>query len=166
MELKDVIETRFSCRDFKDEKISEGELREILEAGRLAPTACNFQPVRIYVVENETLLEKLKTATRFTFNSKTILVICYNSEVSWHRGNDKKDHGDIDASIVTTHMMLRAWDLGIGSCYVCSMKEEITKEILDIPPHMHISAILPLGYPKEIHPRNTRLDLEDIIIYK
>ena len=166
MEFKELIEKRYSCRSFTDEKIKPSELKEILEAGRHAPTACNFYPINIYVVEDKELLEKLKAATRFTFNSKTILVICYNSEVSWHRGNDGKDHGDIDAAIVTTHMMQRAFDLGIGSCYVCSMKENLCKEILDIPANLHVSAMLPLGYPSEVKPQNSRKSLEDIVIYK
>ena len=56
----EVINERFSCREFTLERIKTDEVEAILEAARLAPTACNFQPQRIFVVENSTLLEKLK----------------------------------------------------------------------------------------------------------
>lgn len=162
----DCITERFSCRSFSPKKITTEEIEIILEAARLAPTAVNFQPEKIYVVENETLLEKLKEATRFTFDAKTIFVITYDKEKSWHRKYDNKDHGDIDSAIITTHMMLAATSLGLGSCYVCSFKEDIVKSILGIKDNYVVSAMLPVGYPKNIVPHNSRLDLEDIIIYK
>ena len=166
MELFEAIEKRFSCREFKDERIKRDELNKILEAGRLAPTACNNQPELIYVVESEPALEKLKNGSKYTFNSKTILVVCYNTCASWHRRYDSKDHGNIDAAIVAENMVLMATALGIGSCYVCAMKPDIIKEALDIPSEYEVVCMLPLGYPKEIKPHNTRKDLSDIIIYK
>ena len=166
MSYFDCINERFSCRSFSPEKVSLDKIEAILESARLAPTAVNFQPEKIYVVENETLLEKLKEATKYLFDSKTVFVICYDKEKSWHRGYDSKDHGDIDAAIVTTHMMLASTALGLGSCYVCSFKEDVVKSILGIPENYVVSAILPIGYPKNVIPHNKRCDLEDIVIYK
>lgn len=162
----DVINERFSCRDFKDKKISSEEVKAILEAARLAPTACNFQPEHIYVVEDEDLLLRLKSGTRFTFNAKTVFVICYDKNVSWHRGNDGKDHGDIDCAIITTHMMLASSALGLGSCYVCSMREKVIKEALGIPDNYVVSSLLPVGYPKDVLPHGNRKSLDEIVIYK
>ena len=173
MELKDynkpffeVIEERFSCREFKDDRIKTDEVEAILETARLAPTACNFQPQRIFVVENEALLLKLKEATKFTFDAKTLFVICYDEEVSYKRRNDNKEHGDIDATIVATHMMLAATALGLGSCFVASFKEDILKSILSIPSNYHVTCLLPVGYPKEIKDHNERNDVGDFVFYK
>ncbi len=166
MEVFEAIEKRFSCRDFKDERIKRDELNKILEAGRLAPTACNNQPELIYVVESEEGLEKLKKASKYTFNSKTVLVVCYNTNASWHRRYDMKDHGNIDASIVAENMVLEATALGIGSCYVCALKPDALKEELEIPEEYEVVCMLPLGYPKELKPHNSRKPLKDIIIYK
>lgn len=162
----DIINERYSCREFENKKITKEEIEKIVEAGILAPTACNFQPQRIVVVEDEKLLEELKNATRFTFDAKTIFVICYDKNESWKRKSDNKDHGDIDAAIVATHMMLAATSLNIGSCYVCSMKEAIAKQILNLPDNLVISCMLPMGYPKNIGTHNTRKSKEDIVIYK
>ncbi|MBQ3253748.1 MAG: nitroreductase family protein [Acholeplasmatales bacterium] len=162
----DVINERFSCRSFKDKQISNDELNIVLEAGRCAPTACNFQPHRIFVVQKEEILQKLRDATRFTFDAKTILVVCYDTSKSWHRRSDEKDHGEIDATIVATHMVLAATAINLGTCYVCAFKKDIVRQILDIPSEYEISCLLPIGYPSVINNPNTRLDLEDTVIYK
>ena len=162
----EVINERFSCREFTLERIKTDEVEAILEAARLAPTACNFQPQRIFVVENEALLEKLKEATKFTFNAKTLFVVCYDDTQSYKRRNDNKEHGDIDATIVATHMMLACDAIGLGSCFVASFKEDILKAILSIPANYHVTCLLPVGYPKEIKDHNERNDVGDFVFYK
>ncbi len=166
MSYFDVIQERFSCRSFTADKVETEKIQAILEAARLAPTAVNYQPQRIYVVENPKLLESLNSASRFIFAAKTVFVVCYDTTKSWHRRSDGKDHGDIDATIVATHMMLAATALGLGSCYVCSFDKDKLKEILDIPQEYEISCILPIGYPKDVLPHNVRNEIEDFVIYK
>lgn len=163
MEIKEALEKRFSCRKFKDEKITEDELYQILEAARLAPTACNYQPQKIYVVENPNLLEQLKEATKYTFNAKTILVICHDSEVSWHR-KDNVDFGSVDSAIAATQMTLMATSLNIGSCFVCSMNPVKIKEILGLKDSYVVDILLPIGYKDEDKMHNTRKDLDSLVV--
>ena len=162
----DTITERFSCREFTEQSISDELLNIILESGRIAPSAVNFYPTKIMVIENHELLERLKEATKYTFNSKLILVIMHDKNLSWHRRTDNKDHGQIDSTIVATHMMLACTALGLGSTYVSAFKDDVLREILDIADNYEINCMLPIGYPKEIKPHNTRKALEDIIIYK
>ena len=162
MDLFDVMEKRFSCRKFKDKKITEEELNKVLEAGRLSPTACNYQPQRIMVVENPLVLEKLKEATKYTFNAKTILVIAHDSSVSWHR-KDNVDHGIVDASIVATHMVLAATSLNLGTCFVCSMNPVLIKEILGLSDSYIVDILLPIGYKDEEKAHNTRKELSELV---
>ncbi len=165
-EFDAVINERFSCRSFKPERITTDELNYVLEAGRLAPTAKNKQPERIIVVENEGLLEKLKEATPCTFDAKTVLIVCYDAEECWIRSTDSKYHGDIDATIVATHMMLAATAINLGTTFVCAFNKDVLKSIIDLPKNIEPTCMLPIGYPKDVRPHNTRLDLEDIVIYK
>ena len=165
-EFDQVINERFSCRSFTSDRIKMEELNYILEAGRLAPTAKNKQSERIIVVENENLLEKLKEATPCTFDAKTVLIVCYDKDACWIRSTDQKYHGEIDATIVATHMMLAATSINLGSTFVCAFNYDILKNVLDLPENYIPVCMLPIGYPKEIKPHNTRLDLEDIVIYK
>lgn len=166
MDYFDVINKRFSCRSFLPKKITKEELNKVLNSGILAPTAVNFQPERIIVVENEEILLKMKEATRFTFDAKTIIVVCYDKNASWHRRNDGKDHGDIDGTIVATQMMLAATAINLGSCFVCSFKDDILRKILEIPDNYGITCMLPIGYPMEIKPHGDRKKLEEFVCYK
>ena len=160
-----MIENRFSCRKFKNEKIKEEELLKILNAGILAPTACNYQPERIIVVENKEILEKLKEATKYTFDAKTILVICHDTNVSWKR-KDNADFGIVDSSIVATQMVLAAEALNIGSCFVCSMNPLKVKEILGLNDSYVVDILLPIGYKDEVKKHNTRKDINELVIRK
>lgn len=160
----DVIKERFSCRDFTAEKINREELNIILESARMAPSAVNFQPVKLMVIEDEKILEKLKEATRFTFNARTIICVMHDKNISWHRKNDGKDHGIIDSSIAATYMMLSCTALGLGCCYVSAFKDNILREILNIADNYEINCLLPLGYPKEIKEHGARKNLEEFLI--
>ena len=160
----DCINERFSCRSFTEERISTEDVEQILLAANLAPTAKNIQPQRIYVVENEALLSQINP--RHTFNAKTLFVVCYDKSISYKRALDDKEHGDIDCAIVATHMMLAATTLNLGSCMVCSFDEAIIKAVLSIPANYVVSCLIPVGYPTEIKEHNTRIDIEDFVVYK
>ncbi len=162
----DVIEQRYSCRSFTADKITTEELEALLKAASLAPTAVNAQPQKIYVVENPTLLEKMKEATKYLFDAKTVIVVCHNPKESWHRKYDNKDHGEIDSTIVATHILLAATAMNLGSCYVCSFKEDILKFILDIPQEYVVNCIIPIGYPKNIGVHGPRKEFDETIIMK
>lgn len=162
----EIINNRFSCRSFKEEKIKKEELIQILEAGRIAPTAVNFQPQRIIAVEDEALIKKMQDNFKGAFNAKTILVVCYDKNVCWTRKNDNKCFGDVDSAIVATHMMLACEALDIGCCYVCAFKEDVLREILDIPQNYGVNCMLPIGYKAcEAGPKN-RVALEEIVTYR
>ena len=166
MEYFEVLEKRFSCREFKDEEVSQELIDKILEAGRLSPTAVNFQPERIYVCKSEEILEKLKTACKYTFNARLIFVIAYNTKEAWVRRSDDSEFGIVDASIVTTNMMNAITALGLGSCFVCSMHQDRVEEILGLPKHIKVLALLPTGYPKDIKKHNKRKNIKEIVEYR
>ena len=147
MKFINLAEERYSLRKFSDQPIEKERLDLILKAGQLAPTACNYQPQRILVIESEAALTKLKLCTPYHFNASIALLICYDKGVSWKRSYDGKDSGDIDSSIVTTHMMLQAADLGLGTTWVGHFDpNQIIKEFA-LPDNIVPVALLPLGYP-------------------
>lgn len=142
-----LIENRYSVRKFEDRPVEKDALEKILKAGHLAPTACNNQPQKIYVIESNEALEKLYRCTECHFNTKTALIICYDREKCWKRSYDGKTSGDIDASIVTTHMMLEAASLGIGTTWVMYFIPEAVRVEFDLPVNIEPVAILTMGYP-------------------
>lgn len=149
MDFLEMTKTRFSVREFSNKKVEEEKLQKILEAARVAPTACNKQPQRIFVIQEEQALKKMKNCTRFDFDAPLIFIICYDKTESWKRSVDGKDGGEVDASIVTTHMMFEAMELGLGTTWVGSFNPMQVRKEYDIPEAYEIVSILPTGYPSE-----------------
>lgn len=138
---------RYSVRSFRPEPVAAETLEAILEAGRIAPTACNLQPQRVLVIEGDEAREKLPRCTKSHFGAPTALLVCCNTKESWRREYDGKPSGDIDAAIVTTHMMLAAASLGVGSTWVMHFDPEAIRREFAIPPHIEPVALLVMGYP-------------------
>ena len=150
MSFLELAKARYSVRSFQDRPIEEEHLNLILEAGRVAPTACNFQPQRIYVARSAEAREKLASVCRCTFGAPVILLVCYDRERDWkNKLMPGYESGETDAAIVCTHMMLEAFDLGIGSCWVGYFNPQTVAETLGLPENITVSALLPMGYPAE-----------------
>ena len=140
---------RYSVRKYLDRPVPEELVEKILEAARLAPTGCNNQPQRIIVLQSRDALEKLKECTRCHFDAPLAFIIGYDRRECWYRPYDGKASGDIDASIVTTHMMLEAAQLGLGSCWVMHYRPAVLKEKFAIDENIETTALLTVGYPAQ-----------------
>ena len=169
MEFLQLSEARYSLRKFSDRPVEAEKLAAILEAGRNAPTAHNLQPQRIFVLRSPEALEKADACTAAHFHPPVILVVAYDPEAAWKRETDGKNHGEIDASIAATQMMLEAADLGLGTTYVGMFEPE--KLLAAVPEMAGLCpiAMLPLGYPAEgAHPSRLHADrkpLEELVKY-
>lgn len=149
MDFLKLARERYSVRKFTSEAVESEKLDAVLEAGRLAPTACNNQPQRILVLDTAEALDKLKDCTPCHFSAPLALIVCYDDTVSWKRPYDDKDMGEVDASIVTTHMMLEAAALGLGSTWVGHFDPQKVRSAFALPENVIPVAILPMGYPHE-----------------
>ena len=169
MEFLQLSEARYSLRKFSDRPVEAEKLAAILEAGRNAPTAHNLQPQRIFVLRSPEALEKADACTAAHFHPPVILVVAYDPEAAWKRETDGKNHGEIDASIAATQMMLEAADLGLGTTYVGMFEPE--KLLAAFPEMAGLCpiAMLPLGYTAEgAHPsrlHNDRKPMEELVKY-
>ena len=123
---------------------------KILEAGHVAPTACNYQPQKIYIAQSEDARKKLAAVCRCTFGAPVILVVCYDRNLDWkNKLQPGYESGETDAAIVCTHMMMEAAELGIGSCWVGYFNAQEVSDALGLPENVTVSALLPMGYPAE-----------------
>ena len=153
MDFAQLSAERYSLRKYSNRPVEEEKLSLILESGRNAPTAHNFQPQRIFVLQSPEALEKADACMGSHFHPPVIVAVAYDPAVSWHREHDGKDHGEIDAAIVATQMMLQAADLGLGTTYVGMFDAQ--KLLAAFPEMQGLTpiALLPLGYPAEgAHP--------------
>ena len=167
MDFAKLSAERYSLRKFSDRPVEEEKLALILEAGRNAPTAHNNQPQRIFVLHTPESLEKADGCMGCHFHSPVILMVAYDPAVSWKRETDGKDHGEIDAAIATTQMMLQAADLGLGTTYVGMFEPEKLQTAFPETADLKIVAMLPLGYPAEgAHPARlhaSRIPVEEMV---
>lgn len=143
----ELAEKRYSVRKFSDRPVEQEKLEQILHAGLVAPTACNKQPFRILVITEKSGLEKLKKCTRCAFDAPAALLVCSHNDECWKRSYDGKPSGEIDASIVTTHCMLAAASLGIGTCWVMHFRPQAVREEFGVPKELEPVALLITGYP-------------------
>ena len=149
MDLMTLLENRYSVRKFKPEPISQDTMTKILKAGHFAPTACNNQPQKVFVLQSEDALAKLRKCTRCHFGCTAALLVCGDSERAWVRKYDGKDSLYVDASIVTTHMMLAAEEEDVGTCWVMYFDPNAVRCEFELPEHLEPVAILVMGYPAE-----------------
>lgn len=169
MNFIELAKERYSLRYFDVKKVEQEKLDLILQAGQLSPTAVNYQPQRILIIESDEALGKLKDCTIFHFNAPMALLVCADKNEAWKRSYDGKLHTDIDASIVATHMMLEATELGLGTTWVGHFDPVAVCKAFNIPSNIEPVCILPLGYPSQdakVHPNHTkRKDISQTVLY-
>ena len=141
-----LAKNRFSVLEYTRQPVEEDAIRRILEAGLAAPTACNYQPQRIKVIRTDEDREKLNSVVPSKYYVPAAFLICFDRDKSWTRPMDGKNSGDIDASIVATHMMLEAADLGLGSIWVMYWSPDRMREEFRLAPNIEPVALLIVGH--------------------
>ena len=146
----DLVKARASIRRYEDKPIPDQALLDILEAARMAQSADNRQPWDFIVVRDPVVRKRLVRAAgnqAFVGDAAAIVVCLANPEESTSVG--PFDAYPIDLAIAIENMVLAAWDLGIGSCWIGAYSEERVKELLDVPSSLRVMSLLTLGYPDE-----------------
>lgn len=149
MKLKELIESRYSVRAYLPNPVEDEKVNYILECARLAPSACNFQPWKFYIVTSKDVVSKIQESyNREWFKTAPMhIVVCKDTSASWKRANtDNKDFGDVDAAIAAEHICLAATEVGLGTCWVCNFDPALLNDALRLPDDFEAIAIFPLGY--------------------
>jgi len=169
MDFEKVITGRYSVRKFEDKHLEQDVIDKILGAGHIAPTGCNFQPQRILVLNNDESLVELKKCTKCHFDAPCAMLICYNKDETWIRPYDSALSAPVDASIVATHIMLEAANLGVGSCWVMHFDPFKMREAFNIPKNFEPHALLVMGYPHEsaapLEMHSNKRPLDEVVFY-
>lgn len=170
MEFDKIASERYSVRKFENKNLEKEVIEKIINAGHLAPTGCNYQPQRILVLNSKESMEKLKKCTKCHFDAPCTMIVCYNNEETWTRPYDKAISAPVDGAIVTTYMMQKAWDLGVGSCWVMHFNPEKLKAEFNIPDNFVPLALLVMGYPhkdsKPLELHNKYRPIEEVVFYE
>ena len=153
----DLITSRQSDRKYSDKPVEKEKLDRIVEAGRMAPSACNAQPWKFIAVTDAELVLKIADAASakligmnsFVAQARVILIIVrekpnMSSKVGATIKN--KDYSLIDIGIATENICLQAKAEGLGSCIIGWFDERVLKKLLDIPRSKRVELIITLGY--------------------
>jgi len=176
MDFRDISKMRVTVRKFDQRPVEKDKLDLILEAGRWSPTAVDYQPQRVLVLNTPESLDKVRQFCTFGYDRRyteiaeecdagdrkhnvyyygapLVLMICYDKTVCWRHPQSGDESGPTDAAIVSTHMMLEAASLGLGTVWISYFDHEKARELLDIPGNYGIANMLYIGYPaKDFRP--------------
>ena len=151
MEFIDYVRNRYSVRAYKEKKPEEYQLEYVLECARLAPSAVNRQPWHLIIADSIEAREKLCACYHRDWlkQAPMIIVVCVDRDEAWTRQCDGKNHGDIDAAIITEHICLAATEVGLGTCWVCNFDYNAVREALNLPEYLSPVVMIPIGYPAD-----------------
>ena len=157
MNFNETLSQRYSCRDYSDRPVDRRLLGEILEAARLAPSACNRQPWRFIVIDRPD-----DTAGREAVTAAYGL-----PAEGWTRPFDEHSHIDVDLAIAVEHLCLSATEHGLATCWVCNFDPAVLRGKLGLDDKLTPVAILPVGYPaSDKIPAKNRKQPEEIITWR
>lgn len=167
MNFNELCKARTSIRGYQARPVPEEHLSTILEAARMAPTACNRQPFQLVVIrEPERRAAVARAYTKEWFGqAPVIIVLCSEPDAAWTR-QDGKNYADVDGAIVMDHITLQAADLELGTCWIGAFDPAILREVLDLPPSLEPLAMTPIGYPDDEGRPKTRKPLDVLVHYE
>lgn len=171
MDVFDAIYGRCSIRSFDSSRsIPDDVLNRILEAATRAPSAGNLQPWRFIVVRDEGVKEDLARAAlmqSWITEAPVIVVVCADLDASGVRYGERgrRLYAIQDSAAATMLMLLAAYALGLGACWVGAFDEDSVRKALNLPENIRPLSIVPLGYPAEKPYRTSRIPLTKIVYY-
>lgn len=171
MDLFKAIKQRRSVRAYTREDVSEEEVKKLIEAARWAPSAGNIQPWRFVIVRDAEVKRKLAEAAlnqTFIEEVPVVIVVCADeARSSQGYGNRGATLYCIqDTAVATQNILLAAYALGLGTCWVGAFREELVKKALNAPMNMRPVAIIPVGHAAERPRAPSRRSLEEIVHYE
>ena len=147
MDFTTLIRNRYSCRAFDPREVEQEIVDRILEAGRIAPTAVNRQPVHVWAVTDAATRAAIQGVTRSNYGAPVLLVVGCRPADAWVRRYDGKNGAEVDASIVATYLMLAAENEGLSTLWVGSFDPALLAGLLPGTEGYELVAMINVGYP-------------------
>lgn len=149
MDLTTAIEKRRSIRRFLDKPVEIATIGGILEVAKEAPSAGNVQNWRFIIVTDKEIKAEIADRGGQTWIAKApaLIVVCADSTYTKKYGKKSETYDIQDTAIITTLIMLKAAEIGLGTCWVGGFNETILSKILRLPNNIKPYVILPIGYP-------------------
>jgi nitroreductase len=159
MSIAEVIAKRRSCRSYREDPVSREDIEKILEAARLAPSACNQQPWRFAVVTDadrkREIIEhgfRIGIKMDWALRAPVLIVLGMKRSLIVHKAAvkvSKIDYPWMDIGIAGEHLVLQAEEMGLGTCWIGWVKPRRVRAILDWPKEIYPAAVITLGWPED-----------------
>lgn len=166
MSFAELIRARYAVRAYRPDPVPDELLAQVLEAGRLAPTASNRQPIGIVVIHTagrEAELGRLYSRDWFAA-APVVLGVCTVPREAWTRESfDGRSYADVDAAIVMDHLVLAATEVGLGTCWIAAFDPAVAREILGLPDGVEPLLFTPLGFPADEPGAKERRPLAELV---
>jgi len=165
MSFQELIRKRYSVRAYASRPVEEEKLARVLEAARLAPTACNFQPFRIIIIQTKGREEELGRiyGKKWFVQAPLVLAVCALPAESWVRKHDGWNSAEVDATIAMDYLILAAAEEGLGTCWIAAFDPKAAREVLGLPADVVPVAFTPLGYPADSPSPKKRRPTTDLV---
>jgi nitroreductase len=174
--MLELITSRQSDRKYSNKPVAKEQLDRIIEAGRMAPSACNAQPWKFIVVTDPELKEEIAKAASarvlgmnsFVAQAMAIIVIVrerpnFSSKIGGTIKN--KDYSLIDIGIASENICLQARAEGLGSCMIGWFDEDEVRKILGIPEKKRVELLITLGYSLSEYRTKKRKPEDEVVGY-
>jgi nitroreductase len=180
MTVTEAIARRVSCRAYRPDPVPQEHLVQILEAARLAPSACNLQPWRFAIVREaehrqHIVKEGFLPGINMTWalEAPVHVVLGMELDLLTHRlapSVSGVDYPWIDMGITGEHLVLAATELGLGTCWIGWIRPRVIAKIVDWPAEVKVVAVITLGYPRDSTPRAStelrRKNLDELVSWR
>lgn len=165
MDLDNALKGRRSIRIYDDNLVSDDNIRLLIQAANWAPSACNLQQWKFIVINKTEIFEKMYKlgAASFVKKAKQAILVVYNNQT------DNVEYEDYiqSASAAIENMLLKAYSMGIGTCWVNNLpNKKVLRKCFNIPKSYDPIALITLGYYSQVvNLRERKYDLDSLISY-
>lgn len=168
MNVKEAIEKRRSIRKYQKKEVPETVLKDLIDAARLAPSGNNAQPSRFVIIRD---MERLKKAEMFkqpfVYTASAVIVCCADPE-AYTEIKGKDDYNNVrairDLGIASSFIVLRATELGLGTCFVGWVRKEKLKKMLKLPERYVLPYVIVVGYADEEPEQRPRKEMDEVLL--
>ncbi len=176
MDFDRLIRMRESCRTFSAVPVEREKLENMIEAARLAPSACNGQPWRFYCVTDPEDVSACAECTqtmgmnRFASGAQAFIVLCEEKQVNTETigaGLSGRDYVSVDIGIAASYLTLSAAEQGLGTCIIGWFSAKKLSSLLELPAGRKPRLVIAVGYPANPVPREKRRkDVKDLAVFR
>ncbi len=177
MTVMDAISRRTSCRAYRPDPVPEEDIHALLEAARLAPSACNMQPWRFAVMRDETIRRLIVTrgflpgiSMDWALDAPILVAIGMETSFLTHRlgaAISGVKYPWVDIGIAGEHLVLAATERGLGTCWIGWIRSRAVAKIVGWPRPVKPVAVITVGYPRDpdgrISPADRRKPLDELV---